>query len=58
MSFLVKIDQRFIDFTVFLCEGNFVPDSIIGNLQVTDGAFKFLEMIGDVFGCLEFVSKK
>ncbi len=58
MSFLVKVDQRFVDFPVFLGQRNFVPDGIVGHLQMANAAFEFLEMVGDVFGSPEFVPEE
>lgn len=58
MPALVKRHERFIDFAVFLCERNLMPGQIVGHLEVAAGTFKFLEMVGDGFGCDKFVSEK
>jgi len=58
VSALIEVDQRFIDFAVFLGQRNFSADVIIGDLQVANLAFEFLEMVGDVFGGNEFVPEQ
>lgn len=58
MPFLVKADQRFVDLAVFFRKRNLMPGNIVGCLQVADGTFELLEMVGDVFGGDEFVPEK
>lgn len=58
MTPLVQVDQRFVDFTVFLGKGNGSSYIIVGNLQVAHFTLKFLEVVGDVFGGDEFVAKQ
>jgi len=50
MSPLVKVDKRLVDFAVLLRQRDFVSCDVVGHLQMATRAFKFLEMIGDVFG--------
>lgn len=57
MTALVQIDQRLVDFAVFLGEGNGSSNIIVGNLQVAHFTLEFLEVVGDVFGGDEFVAK-
>ena len=57
MPSLVKVDKRLIDLPVFLRQRNFMACDVIGHLEMTAGAFKFLEMAGYVFGRDKFVSE-
>lgn len=58
MTPLVQVDQRFVDFTVFLGKGNGSSYVVVGNLQVAHFTLEFLEVVGDVFGGDEFVAKQ
>lgn len=58
MSALVKVDKRFIDFTVFLRQRNLMARNVIGHLKMATRAFELLEMVGDGFGGHEFVSEQ
>ncbi len=58
MAPLVKIDKGFVDFAVFLGQRNFPADIVVGDLQVANLAFEFLEMIGDILGRHEFMPEQ
>jgi len=58
MPFLVKADQRFVNLAVLFRQRNLMPGNIVGYLQMADGAFELLEMVGDILGGDEFVPEK
>lgn len=55
MPSLVKIDKRFVNFPVFLGQGNFMAGNVVGCLEVANRTFEFFKMIGDIFGSHKFV---
>lgn len=58
MPALVQCHERFVNFAVFLGQGNFMSGQIVGDLKMATAAFEFLEMVGDGFGRDKFVSEK
>ncbi len=58
MPALVKGNECFVDFAVFLRECNFVPGQVVGHLKMATAAFEFLEVVGDVFGRDKLVSEE
>lgn len=55
MPALVQINERFIDFAMFLSKRYFLSGGIVGHLKMAAFAFELFEMIGDVFCSDEFV---
>jgi len=58
MPALVQIDQRVVDFAMFLRQRNFLARNVDRDLKPAPRAFEFLEMVGNVFCGDEFVSEQ